>query len=126
MAEQEPALRRFEGRIEHGRRRLGLAQQESGAAAGAVASRQAAVNMACASSSPTSKITCADETRFAVIGHQACDRTGNDKTAIAIRVPHNSGVAGAGVGRVQRKQAEPDMDRVVPGEDGEAGVHVLH
>ena len=32
-----------------------------------------------------------NETRFAVIGHQATGKTGNDKTAIMFRVPHNPG-----------------------------------
>src|SRR5262249_25025701 len=32
-----------------------------------------------------------NETRFAVIGHQKCGRTGNDKTAIMFRVPHQPG-----------------------------------
>ena len=66
-----------------------LAQQEPGAAA--VASRQAAVRY-------NLRILFADiedyphnETRFAVIGHQECDRTGKDKTAIMFRVPHTAG-----------------------------------
>ena len=32
-----------------------------------------------------------NETRFGIIGHQKCARTGNDKTAMVFRVPHNSG-----------------------------------
>ena len=66
-----------------------LAQQEPGAAA--VASRQAAVRY-------NLRILFADiedfphnETRFAVIGHQECGRTGKDKTALMFRVPHTSG-----------------------------------
>lgn len=66
-----------------------LAQQEPGAAA--VASRQAAVRY-------NLRILYSDiedyphnETRFAVIGHQESDRTGNDKTAMMFRVPHEPG-----------------------------------
>src|SRR5262249_41729841 len=32
-----------------------------------------------------------NETRFAVIGHQECGRTGHDKTAIMFKVPHTAG-----------------------------------
>ena len=32
-----------------------------------------------------------NETRFVVIGHHKCGRTGNDKTAMVFRVPHNAG-----------------------------------
>src|SRR5262249_4937708 len=32
-----------------------------------------------------------NETRFAVIGHQKCGRTGNDKTALMFRVNHAPG-----------------------------------
>ena len=32
-----------------------------------------------------------NETRFAVIGHQRCARTGNDKTALMFRVQHAPG-----------------------------------
>lgn len=66
-----------------------LAVQEPGAAA--VASRQAAVKYGL-------RILFADiedyphnETRFAVIGHHSTSKTGNDKTAIMFRVPHNPG-----------------------------------
>src|SRR5438128_3903017 len=66
-----------------------LAQREPGAAA--VASRQAAVRynlrilFADIEDSPN------NETRFAVIGHQECGKTGHDKTAIMFHIPHSSG-----------------------------------
>jgi chorismate mutase/prephenate dehydratase len=65
------------------------ALREPGAAA--VASRQAAVRY-------NLRILFADiedsphnETRFAVIGHQECGKTGHDKTAAMFRVPHSPG-----------------------------------
>src|SRR5205814_2681347 len=64
-----------------------LAQREPGAAA--VASRQAAVKY-------NLRILFSDiedyphnETRFAVIGHQECGKTGHDKTAVMFRIPHS-------------------------------------
>jgi chorismate mutase/prephenate dehydratase len=66
-----------------------LAQQEPGAAA--VASRQAAVRYNLRILFPDIEDYPHNETRFAVIGHQASGRTGNDKTAIMFRVPHNPG-----------------------------------
>ena len=66
-----------------------LAQQEPGAAA--VASRQAAVRYGLRILFATSRTSPYNETRFAVIGHQECDRTGNDKTAIMFKVPHHPG-----------------------------------
>ena len=66
-----------------------LAKGEPGAAA--VASRQAAVRYSL-------RILCADiedspfnETRFAVIGHQKCGKTGHDKTTAMFSIPHSSG-----------------------------------
>ena len=32
-----------------------------------------------------------NETRFAVIGHQKCGKTGHDKTTILFRIPHQPG-----------------------------------
>jgi chorismate mutase / prephenate dehydratase len=66
-----------------------LAQQEPGAAA--VASRQAAVKYGLRILFPDIEDYTHNETRFAVIGHQATARTGKDKTAIMFRVPHNPG-----------------------------------
>lgn len=66
-----------------------LAQTEPGAAA--VASRQAGVYhglrilFADIEDSPN------NETRFVVIGHQKCDKTGKDKTSVMLRVPHTAG-----------------------------------
>ncbi len=66
-----------------------LAQTEPGAAA--VASRQAAVRYGLRILFPDIEDSAYNETRFAVIGHQKCGRTGHDKTAIMFRVPHKPG-----------------------------------
>src|SRR5437588_2349539 len=66
-----------------------LAQQEPGAAA--VASRQAAVKYGLRILFSAIEDYPPNETRFAVIGHQECPKTGNDKTALMFRVPHNPG-----------------------------------
>src|SRR5438874_4646807 len=66
-----------------------LAQQEPGAAA--VASRQAAVKYGLRSLFNDIEDYPHNETRFAVIGHQESPKTGNDKTALMFRVPHNPG-----------------------------------
>jgi chorismate mutase/prephenate dehydratase len=66
-----------------------LAQTEPGAAA--VASRQAAVRHGLRILFSGIEDSPYNETRFAVIGHQKCGKTGHDKTAIMFRVPHNPG-----------------------------------
>jgi chorismate mutase / prephenate dehydratase len=66
-----------------------LAQKEPGAAA--VASRQAAVKYGLRILFSDIEDSPFNETRFAVIGHQKCGKTGHDKTAIMFRVPHNPG-----------------------------------
>jgi chorismate mutase/prephenate dehydratase len=66
-----------------------LAQQEPGAAA--VASRQAAVKYGLRILFSDIEDYPHNETRFAVIGHQECPKTGNDKTALMFRVPHHPG-----------------------------------
>jgi chorismate mutase/prephenate dehydratase len=66
-----------------------LAQKEPGAAA--VASRQAAVKYGLRILFSDIEDSPFNETRFAVIGHQKCAKTGHDKTALMFRVPHNPG-----------------------------------
>jgi chorismate mutase/prephenate dehydratase len=66
-----------------------LAQREPGAAA--VASRQAAVRYNLRILFTDIEDSPHNETRFAVIGHQECAKTGHDKTAIMFRVPHSPG-----------------------------------
>src|ERR687883_953975 len=66
-----------------------LAQREPGAAA--VASRQAAVRYGLRILFQDIEDSPYNETRFAVIGHQKCGRTGHDKTAVMFRVPHSPG-----------------------------------
>ena len=66
-----------------------LAQREPGA--GAVASRQAAVRYGLRILFADIEDSPYNETRFAVIGHQKCGRTGNDKTALMFRVSHAPG-----------------------------------
>jgi chorismate mutase/prephenate dehydratase len=66
-----------------------LAQREPGAAA--VASRQAAVRYNLRILFPDIEDSPNNETRFAVIGHQECGKTGHDKTAVMFRVPHSPG-----------------------------------
>jgi chorismate mutase/prephenate dehydratase len=66
-----------------------LAQKEPGAAA--VASRQAAVKYGLRVLFTDIEDSPFNETRFAVIGHQKCGKTGHDKTAVMFRVPHNPG-----------------------------------
>jgi chorismate mutase/prephenate dehydratase len=66
-----------------------LAQREPGAAA--IASRQAAVRFGLRVLFTDIEDSPGNETRFAVIGHQQCSRTGHDKTAIMFRVPHQPG-----------------------------------
>jgi chorismate mutase/prephenate dehydratase len=66
-----------------------LAQHEPGAAA--VASRQAGVRYGLRVLFSEIEDLPHNETRFVVIGHQKCGRTGRDKTAAMFRVPHNPG-----------------------------------
>jgi chorismate mutase/prephenate dehydratase len=66
-----------------------LALREPGAAA--VASRQAAVKYGLRILFSDIEDSPHNETRFAVIGHQECGKTGHDKTAIMFRVPHSPG-----------------------------------
>jgi chorismate mutase/prephenate dehydratase len=66
-----------------------LAQTEPGAAA--VASRQAAVRYGLRVLFSDIEDSPYNETRFAVIGHQKCGKTGHDKTAIMFRLPHKPG-----------------------------------
>src|SRR5438552_3837480 len=66
-----------------------LAQQEPGAAA--VASRQAAVKYGLRILFNDIEDYPHNETRFAVIGHQESPKTGEDKTALMFRVPHQPG-----------------------------------
>lgn len=66
-----------------------LAQREPGAAA--VASRQAAVRYGLRVLFSDIQDSPHNETRFAVIGHTKCGKTGNDKTAVVFRVPHSAG-----------------------------------
>lgn len=72
-----------------------LAQQERGAAA--VASRQAAVRFGLRILFENIEDSPYNETRFAVIGHQKCGRTGHDKTALMFRVAHQPGSLVAGL-----------------------------
>jgi chorismate mutase/prephenate dehydratase len=66
-----------------------LAQREPGAAA--VASRQAAVRYGLRILFEDIEDVPNNETRFAVIGTAQVDRTGNDKTAIMFKLPHQPG-----------------------------------
>jgi chorismate mutase/prephenate dehydratase len=66
-----------------------LAQSEPGAAA--VASRQAAVRYGLRILFSEIEDYPHNETRFAVIGHQKCSKTGHDKTALMFRLPHHPG-----------------------------------
>src|SRR5438132_7937079 len=66
-----------------------LAQREPGAAA--VASRQAAVKYGLRILSSDIEDSPNNETRFAIIGHQKCGKTGHDKTALMFRVSHQPG-----------------------------------
>jgi chorismate mutase/prephenate dehydratase len=66
-----------------------LARHEPGAAA--VASRQAAVHYGLRVLFTEIEDLPHNETRFAVVGHQRCGRTGHDKTTVMFRVPHAPG-----------------------------------
>jgi chorismate mutase / prephenate dehydratase len=66
-----------------------LAQQEPGAAA--VASRHAAVHFNVPILFENIEDFPNNETRFAVVGTQECEKTGHDKTAIMFRIAHNPG-----------------------------------
>jgi chorismate mutase/prephenate dehydratase len=66
-----------------------LAQHEPGAAA--VASRQASVKYGLRILFTDIEDSPHNETRFAVIGHQKCGKTGHDKTTIMFRISHNPG-----------------------------------
>jgi chorismate mutase/prephenate dehydratase len=66
-----------------------LAQRERGAAA--VASSQAAVKYGLRILVPDIEDSPFNETRFAVIGMQECEKTGHDKTSIMYRLPHEPG-----------------------------------
>jgi chorismate mutase/prephenate dehydratase len=66
-----------------------LAQREPGAAA--VASRQAAVKFGLRILFSDIEDSPYNETRFAVIGHQECGKTGKDKTAVMFQTTHQPG-----------------------------------
>jgi chorismate mutase/prephenate dehydratase len=66
-----------------------LAKHEHGAAA--VASRQAAVRFGLRILFSDIEDLPHNETRFAVIGHQKCGKTGDDKTTVVFKVPHSAG-----------------------------------
>ena len=66
-----------------------LAQRERGAAA--VASQQAAVRYGLRILCPDIEDSPFNETRFAVIGMQECEKTGHDKTSTMYRLPHEPG-----------------------------------
>lgn len=66
-----------------------LARMEQGAAA--VASRQAAVRYGLRILFSQIEDNPHNETRFGVIGHHKAGKTGNDKTAVMFRLPHNPG-----------------------------------
>jgi chorismate mutase/prephenate dehydratase len=66
-----------------------LASHEPGAAA--IASRQAAVHYGLRLLFTEIEDLPHNETRFAVVGHQKCGRTGKDKTTVMFRVPHAPG-----------------------------------
>lgn len=66
-----------------------LAKQEPGAAA--VASRQAAVRYGLRIMFGDIEDYPHNETRFAVIGHQEAPRSGNDKTALMLKIAHQPG-----------------------------------
>jgi chorismate mutase/prephenate dehydratase len=66
-----------------------LASKEPGAAA--VASRQASVAFNLPMLFSDIEDLPNNEARFAIIGHQEAARTGQDKTAVMFRVPHNPG-----------------------------------
>ena len=100
-----------------------LAQMEPGAAA--VASRQAAVSYGLRILFEDIEDSPHNETRFAVIGHQKCGKTGHDKTADHVPGRPQPRLAGRGARRLQAEQDQPDLDRVVPRQDVEVRVHVL-
>ena len=89
LAEQEFAAGAAARSVQHGRRRPSWPRREPGAAA--VASRQAAVSYGLRILFADIEDSPHNETRFAVIGHQKCGKTGNDKTAVMFRMPHNPG-----------------------------------
>jgi chorismate mutase/prephenate dehydratase len=66
-----------------------LASKEPGAAA--VASRQASVAYNLPILFSDIEDLPNNEARFAIIGHQEANRTGQDKTAVMFRIPHNPG-----------------------------------
>jgi len=66
-----------------------MAKEEPGAAA--VASRDAAVHYGLNLLFRDIEDSPHNETRFAVIGHTECGRTGNDKTAVMFQIPHSPG-----------------------------------
>lgn len=66
-----------------------LAAEKPGAAA--IASMQAAVNYGLNVLAEKIEDNTGNVTRFAVIGHETCPRTGNDKTALMFQVEHRPG-----------------------------------
>jgi chorismate mutase/prephenate dehydratase len=66
-----------------------LAKREPGAAA--VASQQAAVRYGLRILFAEIEDSPHNETRFAVVGHQKCGKTGHDKTAVMFRITHSPG-----------------------------------
>ena len=52
-------------------------------------------------------------TRFAIIGDESVEATGDDKTSIMFQVPHKPGASGGCDGHVSRQRPQLDLDRIV-------------
>ncbi len=100
-----------------------LAAEKPGAAA--IASQQAGVEYGLEVLAENIEDNPHNATRFAVIGGQIPDRTGNDRTAILFQMDHRPGTLGRRHERLQAEQAEPDLDRVVSRAGERSGLHVL-
>ena len=93
-----------------------LAQQEPGAAA--VASRQAASKYELNVVAATIEDIENNITRFAVIGHQMADRTGNDKTALMFQIPHKPGSLHEALGAFRKNKVNLTWIESFPAKGG--------
>ena len=66
-----------------------------------------------------------NETRFAVIGHQKCGKTGHDKTAVMFRVPHNPGSLVDALDVFKQNKINLTWIESFPAAAAEAGVRLL-
>ena len=88
-----------------------LARDKPGA--GAVASRQAAVEYDLQIVAENIQNNRENVTRFAVIGDEASPRTGEDRTALLLQIPHKPGALADSLMAFKKKSGQSHLDRIV-------------